>query len=62
MNEEKKDDKNCCHTKSCCGPTKLVVSLLLGLLIFGAGYWFAKANCSGSMQMCPLYQGQMMHK
>ena len=56
MNEEKKDEKNCCQTKSCCGGTKLLIGVLLGVLIFGAGFWFAKANCPGGMKMCPINQ------
>ncbi len=42
MTEQKKD-ANCC---SCCiGAKKLIGALILGLLIFVAGYYFAKGQC-----------------
>ena len=55
MSEEKKD--GCCGTthggSSCCGTKKLLVAVLLGVLIFAAGMWFAKSQCSMG-KTCPM--------
>ncbi len=56
MSEEKKDA--CCSTGSSCGccsgAKKLVVGMLLGVLIFATGMWFAKAKCMTGKGVCPM--------
>ncbi len=53
MTEQKKDE-NCCS--GCTGVKKLIVGLILGVLIFVAGYYFAKGQCPFSQRFCPLIQ------
>ncbi len=58
-NQEAKTESGCCGTSasSCCGGKKLIAKILLGLLLFGAGYWFALQNpCA--MKLCPMMNMQ----
>jgi hypothetical protein len=55
MSEDKKEGSNC-SSGGCCGckGIKLLVGLLMGAFIFGAGMWFAKAHChTGGPGFCP---------
>ncbi len=61
VNEGSGSEGSCCSTsgsgsKCCC--KKAVVSILLGLLLFGAGYVAGKGGMC-SMKMCPMTQMQM---
>ncbi len=50
----------CCGTEEkgkgggCCGTKKLIVTIAVGVLVFLAGMWFAKANCDMSGKTCPM--------
>lgn len=62
MTEEKKEDK-CCITDAhkagssdsgcCCSRRNLIFGLLLGALIFVAGFLFAKCQHHGAAGFCP---------
>ena len=57
-NQEAKGEMNCCATSACCGGKKIIMGILFGLLLFGAGYWVAQNNhCA--MKICPVTQMQM---
>ena len=56
MGEEGKKDE-CCSTtsSSCCGKKKCCVGILIGLLLFGTGFWLGKSGmCPG--KICPMTQ------
>ena len=62
MSEEKKEE-GCCSTKGtgsgcgcgCGSAAKILVALIIGAFIFGAGMWFAKSHCChmGNGNFCP---------
>ena len=56
MTQEKNENKqdSCCHTGSCCGK-KFIISVLLGLLLFGLGFLVGKSNVC-PWRMCPMSQ------
>ena len=56
MNEEAKKESCCNENKHCCCKCKkLIVSILLGLLLFGFGYCLGKKGYC-PMNVCPLSQ------
>lgn len=66
---EGKHEEGCCGTSSpggkgngCCCGKKVVVSILIGLLLFGAGYYFGKGGLCSQPKMCPMTQAPMQHQ
>jgi hypothetical protein len=63
MSEEKKD--GCCSTTpasgGCCckAGKKFLMGILVGVFLFAAGFYFAKANCPMGGKMCPMGQHMM---
>ena len=51
--DEHKGDACCGTKKPCCG-SKLVTSILLAVLLFGAGYVVGKGGLCGKGKVCPL--------
>ena len=62
MAEEKKSgqetqtESSCCTTSTCCSGRKFLVAIVLGFLLFGAGYLCGQ-NCAG--KVCPMKQMPM---
>ena len=61
MSEEKKESQGsktnaCCHS-GCCGGKKFLIGILVGVILFAGGYWFAKANLCAN-KVCPFIQMQ----
>lgn len=56
MNEEAKKE-SCCHDSGhrCCGVSKCLIKILLGLVLFGAGFYVGKSGLCPWM-MCPISQ------
>lgn len=56
--EHKDENKGeeCCSTKKscCCCGGKLVTSILLAILLFGAGYVVGKGGLCGKSKVCPI--------
>ncbi len=52
--DEHKGDECCSTKKSCCCGGKLVTSILLAILLFGAGYVVGKGGLCGKWKVCPL--------
>ena len=53
MTEESKKEECCSTKKSCCCAGKLITSVVLALLIFGAGYVAGKGNLCFQNKICP---------
>ena len=53
MGEEGKKEECCSTSSSCCGKKKCCAAILIGLLLFGTGFWLGKSGMCPS-KVCPM--------
>ena len=65
MEEKSKQESkgDCCQTSAsdsgCCGSgKKMIIGILIGVILFLAGYGFAKLSMCGQSPFCPMKQYQ----